>query len=212
MIIRNEGKADYEEVERITRKAFYNIYIPGCVEHYLVHIMRGHEDFIPELAFVLEHDGKIIGNIMYTKARLTDGEGRKKEILTFGPVCVLPEYQRKGYGKMLMEHSFERAKELGYDAVVIFGSPSNYVSRGFRSCKKYGIRMGDGSFPAAMLAKELVPGALAGKSWTYQGSPAMEFSEEDALKYDDTLEKMEKKYQPSQDEFYIMSQAFLGEE
>lgn len=212
MIIRNEGKADYEEVERITRKAFYNVYIPGCVEHYLVHIMRGHEDFIPELAFVLEHDGKIIGNIMYTKARLTDGEGRKKEILTFGPVCVLPEYQRKGYGKMLMEHSFERAKELGYDAIVIIGSPSNYVSRGFRSCKKYGIRMEDGSFPAAMLAKELVPGALAGKSWTYQGSPAMEFSEEDALKYDDTLEKMEKKYQPSQDEFYIMSQAFLGEE
>lgn len=212
MIIRNEGKADYEEVERITRKAFYNVYIPGCVEHYLVHIMRGHEDFIPELAFVLEYDGKIIGNIMYTKARLTDGEGRKKEILTFGPVCVLPEHQRKGYGKMLMEHSFERAKELGYDAIVIFGSPSNYVSRGFRSCKKYGIRMEDGSFPAAMLAKELVPGALAGKSWTYQGSPAMEFSEEDALKYDDTLEKMEKKYQPSQDEFYIMSQAFLEEE
>ena len=142
--IRNERPEDYETVERITREAFYNLYVPGCVEHYLVHLMRTHEDFIPELDFVLELDGAEIGNIMYTKATLTDEEGTVKEILTFGPVCVLPAYQRKGYGKLLMEHSFRKAVEVGYDAIVIFGSPANYVGRGFESCKKYKVRAENG--------------------------------------------------------------------
>ena len=103
--IRNETEQDYQRVEEITRKAFYNLYVPGCMEHYLIHIMRQHEDFLPELDFVMELDGLVIGNIMYTKATLTDEQGNKKEILTFGPVCILPDYQRMGYGKMLMEHS-----------------------------------------------------------------------------------------------------------
>ena len=127
VIIRKEEQKDWEIVENITREAFYNLYVPGCVEHYLVHIMRKHEDFIPELDFVLERNGQVIGNIMYTKARLIDENGIEKEILTFGPVSILPAYQRMGYGKMLMEHSFQVAMQLGYDVIVIFGSPSNYV-------------------------------------------------------------------------------------
>lgn len=104
IVIRNEKKEDWETVEKITRQAFYNLYVPGCVEHYLVHIMREHEDFIPELDFVLELDGQVIGNIIYTKAKLIDENGTEKEILTFGPVSIHPGYQRMGYGKMLMEH------------------------------------------------------------------------------------------------------------
>lgn len=212
IIIRNESAEDYKTVEEITRKAFYNIYVPGCVEHYLVHIMREHEDFIPELAFVLELNGSVIGNIMYTKAKLTDENGYEKTVLTFGPVSILPDFQRMGYGKMLMEHSFEKAKELGYDTIVIFGSPANYVSRGFKSCKKYHVRAGNGKYPAAMMVKELIPGVLAGHTWTYQDSPVMAISEKDAERYDDTLVKMEKKHQPSQEEFYIMSHSFLEED
>ena len=101
MIIRKEERRDYEQVEALTRRAFYNQYIPGCVEHYLVHVMREHEDFIPELDFVAEEDGRIVGNIMYTKARLVDEAGEEKEILTFGPVSVDPEYQRRGYDRDL---------------------------------------------------------------------------------------------------------------
>lgn len=97
--IRNERETDFRKVEEITRKAFWNIYAPGCNEHYLVHIMRSHKDFLPELDFVIEVDDQIIGNIMYTKAKLVDDSGEEKAILTFGPVCILPEYQRKGYGK-----------------------------------------------------------------------------------------------------------------
>lgn len=211
IIIRNEKKEDWEIVERITRQAFYNLYVPGCVEHYLVHIMREHEDFIPELDFVLELDGQVIGNIMYTKAKLTDENGTEKEILTFGPVSIHPAYQRMGYGKMLMEHSFQAAIQLGYDTIVIFGSPANYVSRGFKCCKKYNVCIENGKYPAAMMVKELIPHILDGHKWFYQDSPVMAISEEEAERYDDTLEPMEKKYLPSQDEFYIMSQAFIEE-
>ncbi len=196
-------------MEDLTRKAFYNMYIPGCVEHYLVHIMRGHEDFIPELDFVIEQNGRVVGNIMYTKARLIDHAGTEKEILTFGPLWVDPECQRKGYGKMLMEHSFEKAVSMGYDTVVIFGSPSNYVSSGFQSCAKYHICMEGGRYPAAMMVKELVPGALDGRRWEYRDSPVMAISEEEALQYDDSLEKMERRHQGSQEEFYILSHAFV---
>lgn len=133
--IRNENPADYETVEKMTREAFYNVYTLGCMEHYLVHIMRGHEDFIPELDFVLEVNGEIIGNIMYTKARLVDEDGNQKDILTFGPICIMPAHQRRGYGKMLMEHSMKRAAELGYDVVVIFGSPVNYVAAALKVVK-----------------------------------------------------------------------------
>lgn len=207
--IRRETREDYGAVERLTRRAFYNIYVPGCTEHYLVHIMREHEDFIPELALVAQLDGEIVGNIMYTKARLVDEVGAEKEILTFGPVCVAPEHQRKGYGKALMEESFRLARGLGYEVIVIFGSPANYVSRGFVGCKKLGVCVEGGKYPAAMLVKELVPGALGGKKWVYHDSPVMAVDETEARRYDDSLEPMERKWQPSQEEFAILSQAFL---
>ena len=208
--IRNENKSDYDKVEKITRKAFYNVYVLGCNEHYLVHIMREHEDFVPELDFVIELDGKVIGNIMYTKATLTDQDGNEKGILTFGPLCVLPEYQRLGYGKMLMEYSFEKAKELGYDTIVIYGAPSNYVSSGFKSCKKFNVHTEEGRYPTAMMVKELVPDVLKGKEWIYKDSPVMHFDEKMAEEYDDKLEKMDKKYETSQEEFYILSQSSLN--
>lgn len=207
--IRNEKDTDCEVVEEITRKAFYNMYVPGCMEHYLVHIMRNHEDFIPELDFVIELDGQVIGNIMYTKSKLVDEAGEEKEILTFGPVSILPEYQRKGYGKMLMEHSVKKASEMGYEAIVIFGSPANYVSSGFQCCKKYNVCLENKKYPAAMLVKELKEKALDGRRWFYYSSPAMEVDEQDAKNYDDSLEKMEKEWRPSQEEFYIMSHSYV---
>lgn len=207
--IRNEKEADYQQVEEITRKAFYNLYIPGCTEHYLVHIMRRHKDFLPKLDFAIEVDGKLIGNIMYTKARLVDETGEEKEILTFGPVSILPGYQRMGYGKMLIEHSFEKAAALGYDVIVIFGNPSNYVSRGFKSCKIFNVSLSDGTYPTAMMVKELRPNALSRKKWHYFESTVMRIDEEEAQRFDDKLETMEKKYQPSQEDFYIHSRSIL---
>lgn len=207
--IRNEEKKDYERVEEITRKAFWNLYIPGCIEHYLVHVMRSHKDFLPELDLVIEVDNQIIGNIMYTKTKLIDESGKEKDILTFGPVCILPEYQRKGYGKKLIEYSFEQAAALDYDVIVIFGNPNNYVKHGFKSCKKHNVCLENGTYPAAMMVKELKPAVLDGRKWVYYQSPVFEIDEQEAGRFDEGLESLEKKYQPSQEEFYIHSHSII---
>lgn len=209
-IIRNEVETDYRKVEELTRKAFWNLYIPGCSEHYLTHVMRTHEDFVPELDLVIEAGNQVIGNIMYTKTKLVDETGFEKGILTFGPVCVLPEYQRNGYGKKLMEYSFTKAADLGYDAIVIFGDPSNYVSRGFKSCKKYNICLENGTYPSAMMVKELKSGALDGRKWIYYESPVFSIDEKEAERFDEGFEKLEKKYQTSQESFYIYFHSTIG--
>jgi len=207
--IRNEEEKDYERVEEITREAFWNIYIPGCMEHYLVHVMRSHKDFLPELDFVIEVDKQIIGNIMYTKTKLVDESGEEKDILTFGPVSILPKYQRKGYGKKLMEYSFEKAASMDYDIIVIYGNPNNYVSRGFKSCKKYNISLENGTYPSAMMVKELKPDILDGRKWIYYQSPVFDIDEQEAERFDEGLKSLEKKYQPSQEEFYIHSHSII---
>ena len=109
LIIRNEVENDYREVEELPREAFWNLHMPGCSEHYLIHVLRQHEDYIPELDFVAVMDGKIVGHIIYSKAKLVDEKGNEKKILTFGPLSVWPTYQRKGIGKALMNHSLAMA-------------------------------------------------------------------------------------------------------
>jgi predicted N-acetyltransferase YhbS len=208
IIIRQETPADYRAVEELTREAFWNVYKPGADEHYFVHMMREHPDFIPELAFVLEMGGEIVGNIMYTKAWLEDECGNRKEILSFGPLCVAPKYQRMKLGKLLIEHSFAKAREMGYDVNINFGNPGNYVSRGFVSCKKKNVSfVREGNFPTALLVAELVPDALGGKAWMYIPSTAADCCEDTAAveAYDATFPEKERKWMPSQEEFYIYS-------
>ena len=208
IIIRNETPNDYRQVENLTRESFWNVYVPGAAEHYFVNQMRSHPDFIPELAFVLEKDGEIIGNIMYTNAWLEDENGERKEILSFGPLCVAPKYQRQKLGKLLIEHSFAVARGMGYDVNINFGNPGNYVSRGFVSCKKKNVSfVVPGNFPTALLVCELVPGALAGKNWMYIPSTAADCCEDTAAvaSFDATFPPKEKAWMPSQEEFYIYS-------
>ena len=209
IVIRQELESDHRRVEEVIRQAFYNRYTPGCTEHYLAHVIRDHPDFLPELDLVIEADGRIIGNIMYTKSTLLSVMGEKREILTFGPVSILPEYQRKGYGRQLMEESFRRAVNLEYEVIVIVGDPNNYVGCGFQSCKKHQISLEDGSYPAAMLVKELNAGTLGGKKWIYYQSPAFEIDEEAARVFDDSLPPMEKKWLPCQETFEILGHAVI---
>ena len=204
--IRLETETDYRAVEELTREAFWNVYKPGADEHYYVHEMRKHPDFLPELAFVLELDGRIVGNIMYTKAWLEDETGYRKEIVSAGPLCVAPELQRQRLGKLLIEHSFEAARKLGYDVNINFGNPGNYVSRGFVSCKKKNVCcFAWGNFPTALLVAELVPGALDGRKWMFIPSTAADCCEDQAAveAFDGSFPPKEKKWMPSQEEFYI---------
>ncbi len=207
-IIRLETEKDYRAVEELTREAFWNVYKPGADEHYYVHQMRKHPDFIPELAFVIEKNKKIVGNIMYTKAWLEDENGVRKEIISFGPICVAPEYQRQKLGKELIEHSFDVARQMGYDVNINFGNPGNYVSRRFVSCKKKSVSyIFEGNFPTALLVCELVPGILDGKKWMYIPSTAADCCEDVAAveAFDATFSFKEKMWMPSQEEFYIYS-------
>ena len=208
LTIRLETPQDYRAVEELTREAFWNVYKPGADEHYFVHMMRSHPDFIPTLAFVLEQGDRIIGSIMYTKAWLEDENGERKEILSFGPLCVAPDYQRKKIGKLLIEHSFAEARKMGYDVNIIFGNPGNYVSSGFVSCKKKNVSfVRSGNHPTALLVCELVPGALDGRAWMFIPSAAADCCEDTTAveTFDAGFSPKQKAWMPSQEEFYIYS-------
>ena len=211
-IIRRENENDYREVENLAREAFWNLSNPGCFEHYFIHIMRTHEDFIPELDYVIERDGKVIASVMYCKAKLVDEQGNEKQIVTMGPLCVLPEYQRKGYGKALLGYTFEKAKGLGYDVVINFGNPDNYVARGYKSCMKYNVCFEGDFYPAALLVKVLTDDVLDGRKWFYHPSDVDAPCDDTKAveEFDKLFPPKEKGWQPSQEEFYIHSHSSIN--
>ena len=207
--IRNEEEKDFREVEELTREAFWNLHVPGCDEHYLVHQMRSHPDFIKELDFVAECDGKIVGNIMYTKASLIDEHGQEMEIVCFGPISVLPEYQRQGVGSLLINQTKKVVQQKGIGGIVIFGHPFNYCKHGFKNGKDFNISDMNGDYPAALLVLELQAGAFAGHQWKFKESDVYHVNEEDAGKFDQNFRAKEKGYQYSQEIFSIAVRSYV---
>ena len=168
--IRVEEERDYSTVESLVRQAFWNVYRPGCTEHYVLHHLRNCPDFIPELAFVMEADGKIIGQNVFVKARITKSNGTAFPILTMGPICIANEYKRKGYGKILLDYSLEKAKALGYGAVCFEGNIDFYGKSGFDVASKFGIKyhgLPEGMAADFFLCKELKSGYLDGITGVY---------------------------------------------
>lgn len=184
IIIRNETPDDYKAVEHVIREAFFNHYCEGCVEHYLAHIMRTSSSFIKELDFAAEIYGKIAGSIMYTKAKILCDNGKEVQVLCFGPVAVLPEYQCQGIGSALIKHSLSKAEAMGYGAVLIMGDPDYYCSFGFVPAEKYGIGTAGNMFAAALLALELKKGALAGCAGRFIEDKVFEIDEAEAEEFD----------------------------
>ena len=209
VLIRNEREDDYRAVEEVTREAFWNLYVPGCSEHYIAHALRGHVDFIQDLDFVAVVNGRVVGNIMYTRARLASDAGESLAIASFGPLSVHPEFQRLGIGSGLIRHSLPAAQRLGFGVVAIYGDPHNYCKHGFRNAKDLGISDGNGDYPHGLLALELAPGLLAGHHWKLQISPAYECSESEVEAFDSGFPPKEKGYQCSQEIFAIEVRSFL---
>ena len=179
--IRVEEERDYSTVEGLVREAFWNVYRPGCTEHYVLHHLRSCPDFIPELAFVMEADGKIIGQNVFVKAQITKNEVTAFPILTMGPICIANEYKRKGYGKILLDYSLEKAKALGYGAVCFEGNIDFYGKSGFDYASKFGIKyhgLPEGMAADFFLCKELKPGYLDGITGVY-ATPAAYFVAEE---------------------------------
>lgn len=168
--IRLEKEEEYQEVENMVRESFWNVYRPGCFEHYVLHQLRKDPAFVPELDFVMERDGKLIGQNMFMRAIIKADDGRNIPIMTMGPICITPGLKRKGYGKILLDYSLEKAKELGCGAVCFEGNIDFYGKSGFTYAGKFGIRyhgLPEGEDTSFFLCKELIPGYLDGITGEY---------------------------------------------
>jgi putative acetyltransferase len=209
IFIRPELPTDHFENENVTREAFWNLFVPGCNEHVLVHKLREHPDYLQDLSFVAIYQNKIIGNILYTKSYVINVENKKLETLSFGPVSVLPEYQRKGVGSALIQHTINIAKNGNYAGIVIYGHPSNYCKHGFKSSKDYNISNSEGKFPYSLLVLELQKDVFVNHTWKYCESDVYNINEAEAEEYDKKFPPKVKEYQSTQEEFFIACRAFL---
>ena len=168
LIIRNEEEKDYKTSENLTREAFWNVYLPGAKEHFVLHRMRTEPAFVPELDFVMELNGEMIAQVAYARSEIECDNGEKLPVLTFGPIGVAPAYKRRGYGKLLLDFSMQKAKELGAGALFITGNIDFYGKSGFVPAKTKGVRYADDPEADYFLVKELKDGFLNGVRGTYK--------------------------------------------
>ena len=186
-IIRLEEEKDRREVENLVRESFWNVYRPGCLEHYVIHVLRDDPAFVKELDFVMEQDGRLIGQNMFMKTVIDADDGRIIPVLTMGPIGIIPELKRRGYGKILLDHSLEKAAALGYGAVLFEGNIGFYGKSGFDCAGRFGIRYhdlpedADASF---FLCRELIPGYLDGITGIYRTPAGYYVDEADAEEFD----------------------------
>lgn len=199
--IRNEEPKDYKRVEEVAREAFWNLYFPGCHEHFVIHKMRNHKDFIRNLAFIIEVEDQIAGGIFYTHSKIVSEDDKEYKTISFGPVFISPEFHRNGLGKELITHSIQVAKEMGYRAILTLGYPYHYEPYGFLGGKKYNISMPDGKFYKGLLVLPLYEGALDDISGYANFSDVFEVMDEEVDEFDKSFPPKEKKYQESQDEY-----------
>lgn len=199
--IRNEKKEDYRAVENLIRESFWNVYRPGCLEHYVIHKLRDDVDFIPELSFVMELDGEIIGQNMFMKANIKADDGRDVPIMTMGPICIAPEFKGKGYGKILLDYSLERAREYDCQALCFEGNINFYGKSGFTFASNFGIRyhgLPDGEDASFFLCKELEEGYLDGVTGEYAPPQGYFVDENEAEEFDKNFPPKEKLKLPGQ--------------
>lgn len=201
IIIRLEKQEEYREVENMVRESFWNVYRPGCLEHYVLNQLRNDPAFIQELDFVMEEEGKLIGQNMFMRATIKADDGRDIPIMTMGPICITPERKRKGYGKILLDYSLEKAKELGCGAVCFEGNIDFYGKSGFTQASTFGIRyhgLPEGEDASFFLCKELIPGYLDGITGEYATPQGYFVDEAETEMFDQAFPVKEKLKLPGQ--------------
>ena len=204
IIIRRETENDYRAVENLVRESFWNVYRPGCMEHYVLHRFRCDPDFVPELSFIMEKDGVLIGQNIFVRAAIRADDGRSVPVMAMGPICIAPECKRQGYGKRLLDDTLEKAANLGCGAVCFEGNIGFYGKSGFTYASKFGIRYHDlpeGADASFFLCKELLPGYLSGVTGVYappEGYFAAEREHEAFERFDARFPPKEKLKLPGQ--------------
>ena len=199
--IRFENKGEYREVENLIRESFWNVYRPGCSEHYVIHVLRNDPAFVKELDFVMEKDGQLIGQNMFMRTVINTDDGRDLEVLTMGPICIAPDLKRMGYGKLLLDYSLEKAAEMGFGAVLFEGNIDFYSTCGFDYARKFGIRYHDlpeGADDSFFLCRELIPGYLDGVTGVYQTPKGYYVDDAEVEEFDREFSPKEKLKLPGQ--------------
>jgi predicted N-acetyltransferase YhbS len=199
--IRLEKTDDYREVENLVRESFWNVYRPGCSEHFVIHVLRDDPAFVKELDFVMEQNGVLIGQNMFMRTVINADDGRVIPVLTMGPIGITPELKRKGYGKKLLDYSLEKAAAMGFGAVLFEGNIGFYGHSGFTYARSFGIRYHDlpeGADDSFFLCKELIPGFLDGITGVYQTPRGYYVDDADVEKFDKAFPHKEKLRLPGQ--------------
>lgn len=200
-IIRPEKKEEHRAVEELIRESFWNVYRPGCSEHYVIHLLRNDPAFVRELDFVMEQDGRLIGQNMFMRTVINADDGREIPVLTMGPICITPELKRRGYGKKLLDYSLEKAAECGFGAVLFEGNIGFYGKSGFTYASDFGIRYHDlpeGADASFFLCKELSEGYLDGITGVYQTPAGYYVSDDDVEEFDKQFPPKGKQRLPGQ--------------
>lgn len=199
--IRFERQEEHREVENLIRESFWNVYRPGCSEHYVIHVLRDDPAFVKELDFVMEQNGRLIGQNMFMKTAINSDDGRDIPVLTMGPICITPKLKRKGYGKALLDYSLKKAIELGFGAVLFEGNIAFYEKSGFEYARKFGIRYHDlpeGADDSFFLCRELISGYLDGITGVYRTPQGYYVKDGDVEKFDKSFPPKEKLKLPGQ--------------
>ena len=199
--IRLERTEDHKEVENLVRESFWNVYRPGCSEHYVIHVLRDDPAFVKELDFVMEQNGKLIGQNMFMRTVIEADDGRVVDVLTMGPIGITPELKRRGYGKKLLDYSLEKAAAMGFGAVLFEGNIDFYGHCGFSYARNFGIRYHDlpeGTDDSFFLCKELIPDYLDGITGVYQTPNGYYVEDADVEEFDKAFPRKEKLKLPGQ--------------
>jgi putative acetyltransferase len=200
-IIRSERKEEYREIENLVREAFWNVYRPGCLEHYVLNQLRTDAAFVSELDLVMEKEGKLIGQNIFMRANIKADDGRDIPIMTMGPICIAPELKRHGYGKILLDYSLEKAAEMGAGAVCFEGNIDFYRKSGFTFACEFGVRyhgLPEGEDASFFLCKELIPGYLDGITGEYETPQGYFVNEAEIEEFDKAFPYKEKLKLPGQ--------------
>ena len=199
--IRLEQKEDYGKVENLVRESFWNVYRPGCSEHFVIHVLRDDPAFVKDLDFVMEQDGELIGQNMFMRTVINADDGRDIPVLTMGPICITPAHKRQGYGKKLLDYSLEKAAAMGFGAVLFEGNIGFYGKSGFDYARNFGIRYHDlpeGADDSFFLCKELIPGYLDDVTGVYQTPQGYYVDDADVEEFDRAFPSKEKLKLPGQ--------------
>ncbi|MGY3717781.1 GNAT family N-acetyltransferase [Sutcliffiella cohnii] len=173
IFIREEQTQDYKNVEQVIKSAFANVSISDQTEHNLVANIRNSGAYIRELSLVaIDKDTEqIVGHILYSKIAIINEE-HSIESLALAPVSVIPTYQKKGVGKLLIEESLRIASKQGYESVIVLGHPNYYPKFGFQKASRWGIKAPFHVPDEVFMALELKKDALKNVSGVVEYSKA----------------------------------------